>query len=173
MSNDIAVTVRGFTGTGPELRRSADGNRPWTQFRLASTPSLRDADGNWRDGATTWVTVKAFGPLAENVCRSVRKPDPVIVTGRLRTEVWKDSEGTERSTLTLLADAVGHDLTFGDARFARVSRASTEPSRSGDDANGDAGDGAQEGGAEEVGAEMETDQDVDRSVRADFAGAGV
>lgn len=126
MSNDIIVTICGFTGTSPELRLSGDGSRPWTQFRLASTPSVRGADGKWRDLETTWLTVKAFGRLAENLCYSVRKPDPLIVSGRLRTEAWEDRDGNARTSLTLIAEAVGHDLSFGKASFARVVRAASD-----------------------------------------------
>lgn len=143
MSNDITVTLRGFCGTTPAVRAGAESARPWAQFRMASTPSSRDAEGVWHDGETVWVTVKTFGRLAQNVGESLRKSDPVVVVGRLRTESWRGEDGEERSTLTVVADAVGHDLALGTSRFSRVVRradGTPVPEDSGDGGGRIAGD---------------------------------
>ena len=88
------------------------------RFRLANTP-LGRRNGEWADAATTWITVTCFRALAENVTASIHKGQPVLVSGRLRTNVWT-KEGVTYERLTLEATTVGHDLTRGTATFFRA-----------------------------------------------------
>jgi single-strand DNA-binding protein len=94
-------------------------------FRLACTPRVRKA-GEWTDGATTWLTVTCFRGLADNVASSLGRGDPVLVSGRLRTNVWS-KDGVNYERLVLEATSVGHDLTWGTSAFVRTPRTS-EPS---------------------------------------------
>ncbi|MGD7786873.1 single-stranded DNA-binding protein [Propionibacteriaceae bacterium Y1700] len=72
---------------------------------------------------TTWLTVKTFRSLAENVAISLRRGTPVIVVGRLRTDVWDDPKTGERQERQVLeATTVGHDLSLGSSRFKRNDR---------------------------------------------------
>lgn len=73
----------------------------------------------WREFPTTWMTVKAFKTLANNVLQSLHKGDPVLVTGSLSTEEWT-KEGQKRSALVLEADGIGHDMAMGVSTFQRV-----------------------------------------------------
>ncbi len=60
--------------------------------------------------------------LAKNVLASIKKGDPVVVVGRLRTSRWEDAEKGAQSRLTIEAIAVGHDLSGGVATFQRIAR---------------------------------------------------
>ena len=53
-----------------------------------------------------------------------RKGDPVIVIGKLRTNVFKGEDGVLVERLILEATALGHDLTRGTSTFSRVERMS-------------------------------------------------
>jgi single-strand DNA-binding protein len=118
--SEASVTVTGYVGTTPELHLSAN-QVPWTSFRVASTRRVRDPrTGEWRDGATTWFTVKAFRAAARTVSESLVQGQPVVVVGRLSTDEWTDRDGRERCSLVVEADAVGPDATRGVTRFARV-----------------------------------------------------
>jgi single-strand DNA-binding protein len=58
----------------------------------------------------------------------VRKGDPVIVIGRLRTQVWvKDAVQQERTVLEALT--IGHDLSRGTSAFNRSERAQVPEDR--------------------------------------------
>ncbi len=118
MRTALTVTVVGWAGTRP---REINGDGvPYTSFRVSSTERRYDGRAQtWTDGNTEWFTVKAFRDLAMNVAKSVTKGDPVMVTGRLRTEEWQSEEGP-RSTLVIEADAVGHDLSLGRTEFVRT-----------------------------------------------------
>lgn len=120
---EAQVHITGYAGTEVESR----GNGTVSAFRLACTPRIKTKNG-WSDGNTTWLEVACFRTLAQHVAQSVRKGDPVLVVGKLRTNVWeKDSQTHER--LVLEADMVGHDLNRGTSIFQRPPRLATTDSR--------------------------------------------
>jgi single-strand DNA-binding protein len=122
--NGLMVTVVGWAATTP--REIVGDGVPFTSFRVATTPRYFDGRrGAWADGRTEWITVKAFRDAAFNVAASISKSDPVIVHGRLQTEEWVGENGP-RTTLVVEANAVGHDLTRGIAKFARRVRVSPD-----------------------------------------------
>lgn len=115
------VTVTGVVATDPRAV-VLDETLRITNFRLASTSRRRDRSGQWVDGHTTWFTVTCWRGLAANVADSIGKKDRVVVRGRLRSQDWTAQDGTQRSTLEIEADAVGHDLSFGTSTFTRTRR---------------------------------------------------
>ncbi len=119
---DCSVWMTGNVAT-PVNFRSGEGTngQKWSraEFRLACTRRQRGHDGQWADAGTTFVTVLAWRSLADGIWASLTKGDPVVVSGRLATDEWVDREGELRSRLTLVADAVGHDLSRGRSRFAK------------------------------------------------------
>ncbi|GGM30556.1 single-stranded DNA-binding protein [Promicromonospora citrea] len=117
---DVVVTVSGFAGSNPALHVTPDKDKEWTSFRVASTRRYVNDDGEWTDGRTLWFTVKAWRAAAQNVVRSVRKGDPVVVTGRLEVDEWTGPDGQERVSLVIAASAVGIDATRGRVEFSRL-----------------------------------------------------
>jgi single-strand DNA-binding protein len=113
---EAQVHVTGYAGTEVETR----GNGTVSAFRLACTPRIKSKTG-WSDGNTTWIEVACFRTLAQHVAQSVRKGDPVLVVGRLRTNVW-EKDGQTHEKLVLEADLVGHDLNRGTSAFRRPAR---------------------------------------------------
>ena len=81
---EAVVHITGYAGTEIETRA----NGTVAKFRLACTPRVR-TKGEWGDGNTTWIEVSCFRALAEHVASSIRKGDPVVVIGRLRTNAWE------------------------------------------------------------------------------------
>jgi single-strand DNA-binding protein len=119
---EALVQMTGHVGTEVDIR----GNGSVTAFRLACTPRVRGKGGEYSDGNTTWIDVTCFRSLAAHVAASVRKGDPVIVIGKLRTSVWT-KDGQTRERLGLEAETVGHDLSRGTAIFRKAVRPSAEP----------------------------------------------
>lgn len=102
------------------VRRVTRNGDAYVTLRLASTVRRRDqASGRYVDAETNFVTVMAFRQLALNVAESVRKGQPLIVTGRLRVNQWRTEE---KSGVRVEIDAtgVGHDLSRGVSQFVRV-----------------------------------------------------
>ena len=118
-TSDLTVTLVGWVGTEPKHYTGASVT-PFTSFRMANTRRYFDrALNTWTDGRTEWFTVKVWRQAALNVAASLRKGDPVLVHGRLATEHWDGPDGP-RTSLVLEALAIGPDLTYGRASFART-----------------------------------------------------
>jgi single-strand DNA-binding protein len=115
------VTVVGNVVADPVERTTRNGG-PFTTFRVASTPRYRTSDGRYADGPTSFYGVCAFNVLAANAARSLQKGQPVIVHGRLRVDEWRDERDQPRTSVQIDASHVGHDLSWGQASFSRVSR---------------------------------------------------
>ena len=120
MSNDNIMTFHGRVGTKVDLR---EGAVPWVLFRVASTPSYFDqATRTWRDLETMWISVKAWRSLAQNAAESLEIGDPIVVTGKVRTERWTTKDGEARESTVLEASLIGHDLTWGVTKLRKVER---------------------------------------------------
>lgn len=124
---DAHVHLTGNVGGDVEYRNNSV---PVASFRLACTPRVRKS-GEWVDGQTTWLTVTCFRGLATNAAASLRRGDPVLVSGRLRTNAWS-KEGIDYERLVLEAVSVGHDLTWGTSAFRRVARVTVPVDKSED-----------------------------------------
>ena len=118
--NEAFVTFQGWVGNDVVHRETAQGNV--ANLRVGSTPRIRKRNGDWVDGPTSWFSVTCWRTLADNVRDSVHKGEPVLVHGRLRTDVWEREDGQSSVTHVVEASYVGHDLTRGTSVFARAAR---------------------------------------------------
>ncbi len=119
--NEAFVTFQGWVGNEVVHRETPQGNV--VNFRVGSTPRIRKRSGEWVDGPTSWFSVTCWRALADNVRTSVRKGEPVLVHGRLRTDVWEREDGQSSVTYVVDATYVGHDLSRGTAAFVKSVRA--------------------------------------------------
>jgi single-strand DNA-binding protein len=118
---DTVIHMLGHAGTDVEHRQVGNGTDLST-FRLASTPRRFDRGANqFIDGTTTWITVQCWRSLAAHVRDSVRRGDPLIVVGKLKTEEWTKDDA-RHTRMVLEATAVGHDLSRGVSAFSKVHR---------------------------------------------------
>ncbi|MFI5936922.1 single-stranded DNA-binding protein [Actinoplanes sp. NPDC051494] len=123
---DTNIVVIGNVLTAPEWRRTANSNTLVANFRVASNARRLDREtGRWVDGNHLRVRVSCWRRLAEGVASSVTVGDPVVVSGRLYTRDWTDSEGNLRTSYEMEAAAVGHDLARGRGKFFRAKTAGT------------------------------------------------
>ncbi|MGK4219385.1 single-stranded DNA-binding protein [Kocuria marina] len=112
------VTLRGFVGKDPQSHLFDDGTMA-ARFRLATTSRRFDAaTQTWHDSGTNWYSIRCFRALAMHVMASVHCGQPVVVTGKLSINEWQSDSGP-RTIVQVDAAAVGHDLSFGTANFAR------------------------------------------------------
>lgn len=141
--NETLVTFHGWAGSDVR-HREAKGVSVAT-VRVGVTPRFK-RDGEWVDGESTWYSVTAWRTLADNLRDSVRKGDPVMVHGRLRTETWRPEEGTASTSLHVEALLIGHDLTRGITHFIKKHRPESSSSPDAEDS----GEGTPDPGAEGV-----------------------
>lgn len=133
MTNDTMVTVQGWLGSEPQLRRA--GEVSVANFRLGCTPRrFHRGRQEWADGPTQWYGVSAWRALGEHCKRSLHVGDPVIVHGRLNQRTY-DRDGVEVTVLEIEAVAVGHDLTRGVSSFSKTVGATRRDDRRPDPAS--------------------------------------
>ena len=113
------ITVTGLVATAPRHILTSEG-LSITNFRLASTQRRFDrSQERWIDGETNWYTITSFRQLALNSSLSIEKGQRVLVTGRLKIREWDNGERVG-TTIEIEADAIGHDLSWGNSTFTRT-----------------------------------------------------
>ncbi|MEJ1921067.1 single-stranded DNA-binding protein [Microbacterium sp. KHB019] len=121
------VTILGRVGGDPNRSETTTGI-PVVNFRVASPQGWYDAKSQtFIETGTNWYNVSAFRRLAEHAKVSLRSGDAVIVTGRLKLREW-ESGGKKGMSADIDADALGHDLRWGTAAFAKAPTANSSTS---------------------------------------------
>jgi single-strand DNA-binding protein len=119
--NDTMMTIVGNVVDTPRRRQTKNGHEV-TNFRVASTSRRYDREQErFVDNATLFVNVTCWRAMGLNVDQSIRKGQPVVVTGRYYMREYKVDEQL-RTAYELEAVAVGHDLARGTSEFTRVNR---------------------------------------------------
>ena len=89
-------TLVGRLGDDPELKFSTDG-LPITSLSLGFSCG-KDKTG--------WITVTAFGKLANSLAEYLHRGAKIGVIGRLVQDSWETDSGEKRKTLKLIANSV-------------------------------------------------------------------
>lgn len=87
-----------FTATGASV----------ASFSVAANHRYQNKSGQWK-GEVAFMPCTAFGRTAEQLAERLKR-EPVLVTGRLRTESWQ-KDGSNRSRLVLVAETVDFVLS--------------------------------------------------------------
>jgi single-strand DNA-binding protein len=120
MLNGAMVTLAGYVAREP-VYTTVNDNIPKVIVRVAWSNRYPDrVTGEWRDGRTSFATVNCWRKLAGNTVMSLRKGQPVVVSGRLQVREYEDKEGKRRTAVDIEADAIGHDLNRGVTHFQRL-----------------------------------------------------
>lgn len=121
--NETYVTIRGRLVADPTVRTTRTG-APMTTFRIASSVRrpVQGQQGVWEDAGTSFYGVTTYKALAANAAVSLRKGHPVTIHGKQQITSWVKDDGTTWWAVEVVADAVGHDLTYGTTAFAKVGR---------------------------------------------------
>jgi single-strand DNA-binding protein len=136
MATDNQVTVVGNLTDDPELRFTPQGVAV-ANFRVAVSPRFKDANGQWKDGDTSYFRINCWRQLAENVAETLTRGSRTIIVGRLKMRQWETQEGEKRTVVEIEADEVGPSLKWATAKVERTSRGG--------------GGGAQSGGGDDWG----------------------
>ena len=128
--NETIVTLVGNLVDDPKLR-TTDGGAQVTGFRVASTSRRFDkTEQRWVDGGALFLSVSCWRALGANANASLRRGDPVVVTGKLTTRTY-EKDGQTRSVAELEALAIGPDLARGTAVFQRSPRPANDAAETG------------------------------------------
>ena len=125
MSTKIPVNIVGNLVADPELTYGESGVAH-AKLRVAVNQRIQGADGSWQDGEPVFHNVSAFRALAENASNSLKKGDPVTVSGELEFRAF-EKDGEKREARRIVAETIGPDLRFGTAVYHRSPRAAAGP----------------------------------------------
>lgn len=120
MGTRIPVSINGNLVADPEISYGETGIAH-TKLRVAVNQRFQAADGTWRDGIPVFHNVSAFRALAENVAASLKKGDPVTVSGDLEFRSY-EKDGAQHEARRVVAEVVGPDLRFGTASYERTPK---------------------------------------------------
>ncbi|HEX5810131.1 MAG TPA: single-stranded DNA-binding protein [Anaerolineales bacterium] len=98
------VQLIGYLGRDPESKYTPTGKRV-TDFPIGVTNRWRGEEGETREH-TEWVTIEAWGRLAEICHEYLTKGSLVYIDGRLRTNRYEDQEGENRYFTKVVAQTV-------------------------------------------------------------------
>lgn len=97
MANDLnQCSFIGRLGAEPETRYTASGD-PICSFRIAVGWKSKDKEG------AEWVSLTAFGKLAEICSQYLKKGSKVFVQGRMKTEDY-EKDGIKRYSTKIMMD---------------------------------------------------------------------
>lgn len=95
------VLLVGNLGADPEIRYLPSGT-PVANLSVATSARRRQADGSAVE-QVEWHRVSLFGNLADVARVHLRKGIQVYVEGRIRTDTWRESNGSERKMVVIVA----------------------------------------------------------------------
>src|SRR6266446_7161864 len=87
------VIVIGNLGRDPEVRTLPNSDRNVANLSVATKERFKDREGNPQE-RTEWHRVVAFGKLADNCDRLLKKGKQVYVEGRLSTRTYEAKDGS-------------------------------------------------------------------------------
>ncbi|MEU4576932.1 MULTISPECIES: single-stranded DNA-binding protein [Nonomuraea] len=119
--NDIYITLTGNVAAEPRQHTFDDGVKVTSLRVLTSHRYFDRKTGQWMDGERVCFAIRCWRTLADNVARSVRVGQPVVVSGKLRIREF-GPEGDRRFMPEVEASAVGHDLRWGTGTFVKPER---------------------------------------------------
>lgn len=103
-----AITITGNLGRDPETFEYGQEGRKAVRLTVANTEDRKGPRER-----TSWLTVVCFGPLGDNVVKSLHKGDHIIATGEMSGRSWQDPVTQEwNSRYQLIAQEVGLSLNF-------------------------------------------------------------
>ena len=98
------MTIIGNLGADPEVRY-LDGGAVVATFNVATTEKYTTRTGE-KVEQTEWFRIELWNEQAKVAEKYLKKGNSVYVEGRLRTELWTDKEGKERTSLRVRANTM-------------------------------------------------------------------
>ena len=120
MANEALFCVTGYVATQPVAGFTRSGV-PTLSMRVGWTPRRLDRNtGEWADEATSFASVKCFRKTAQNAAACLRRGDPIFLKGSLRVREYQDQAGTKRTSVDVIADVLGHDVSRGVSLYTKA-----------------------------------------------------
>lgn len=117
----------GFIGTDIQVQTTE--NTVIARFRVGVGDRYRDAQGQWVERETFWVTCQAWGNLARRIYHEAKKGDGVLILGRWEQYNY-EKDGAQKSARFVTVEHFGLDLAIPpreERQVAPENRSHAEP----------------------------------------------
>jgi len=104
MASFNQVTLIGNLTRDPELKDV--GNGRLCSMSIAINHQYKNKHTNAMVQEVCYMDINVWGPQAESCNQYLQKGKPILVSGRIKLEVWKDNAGQTRSKHSIVADRV-------------------------------------------------------------------
>jgi single-strand DNA-binding protein len=126
-----SITIVGNITGDPETQVLPSGI-PLVKFQLAETARVRQGDGSYKDGETTFWPVCVWRDMGERVAESFGRGTRVIVVGRTRINRWESQDGAKHERIVIDADEVGASCKFAAVSVRKMARGGVAGGSEGD-----------------------------------------
>jgi single-strand DNA-binding protein len=123
-----AVTIIGNLTAPPELRFTPQG-KAVASFTVAESQRVKNADGSWSDGDSTFWRCSVWDTAAENMTESLDKGQRVIVVGEAKQRSFETREGEKRTVIEVTVSEVGPSLRWATAKPQKTSGGAKAPKK--------------------------------------------
>lgn len=113
MTNMNTITVIGNLVADPEVRSFSGTNL--TKLRIASNERVRNANGEWTDGDTTYADISCWRRLADGAA-TLKKGQKIIVYGRLKGRSFQRQDGSNGYAYEIEASEIGTSVLTKDTK---------------------------------------------------------
>jgi len=114
------VTIVGNLTADPELRYTAQG-KAVAGFTVAESKRVKDSDGTWKDGDSTFWRCSLWDAAAENMTESLKRGQRVIVVGEVKQRSFETQQGEKRTVMEVTATEVGPSLKWATASVDKTA----------------------------------------------------
>lgn len=106
--NNNVVELKANVGVDADFLQGSGGKKDVAKSFVINTVNYKDKDGNYQSRENA-LEVIAFGDKASNL-KDVKKGEPLILSGSLMNRVYKDNEGFNRYTSSVVVNKVEKNL---------------------------------------------------------------
>lgn len=109
--NNNTITIIGNLVADPEVKSFS--GAILTKLRIASNERVRDTNGEWRDGDTTYADVSCWRRLGDSAS-NLKRGQKVVIYGRLKGRSFQRQDGTNGYAYEIEATDIGLSILNKD-----------------------------------------------------------
>lgn len=121
------VIIEGNVTAKPEGGYGQASGEAFAKVKVAVNNRVKNQDGSYSEGPTSYYRVTVFGALAEHALNELDKGTPIVAAGDLTVEGFTRDDATKGISNEVVANTLAVSLRFGGVSFTRPAKASTEP----------------------------------------------
>lgn len=116
------MTIVGRLAADPDLRFTPNGVAVCSVRVVTNARKYNKNTNTWEDEPPCWFSGSVWRQAGENVQKTLKKGDAVIVVGTYKQRPWESKEGQKNVANELDITAIGPDLSWATAEITKNER---------------------------------------------------